>query len=181
MPSRPARLAVLAVCAALAAPGALAAPAANPTAEAILAGASKEARAGKRNLLVVFHASWCGWCRKLDALLADPKVAEILERHYVRTALTVLERGERQALENAGAEELLAALAGRDAGLPFTAVLARGTRTAIATSNAAGPGTNVGFPSAAEELDHFVAMLRKGAPRMTAAEAETLRAAFPAR
>jgi hypothetical protein len=31
-----------------------------------------------------------------------------------------------------------------------------------------------------EEVDHFVSMLRKGAPRMTAAEAETIRAAFPA-
>ena len=70
-------------------------------------------------------------------------------------------------------------LAGKDPGLPFTAVLDRKSHRPIATSNMAGVGTNVGFPGKADEVDHFVGMLRKGAPRMTAAEAETVRAAFP--
>ena len=59
------------------------------------------------------------------------------------------------------------------------AVLDRKTRRPIATSNVDGPGTNVGFPSKEDEIEHFVGMLRKGAPRMSAAEAETIRAAFP--
>ena len=155
------------------------APSATPTAEAVLSVAAKAARTGRRNLLVVFHASWCGWCRKLEAVLADPKAKEILDLHFERVELTVLERGEKEALENPGAEELLTSLAGEDAGLPFTAVLDRKTRRPIATSNTNGPGTNVGFPAREDEIGHFVGMLRQGAPRMTAAEAETLRAAFP--
>ena len=59
------------------------------------------------------------------------------------------------------------------------AVLDRRSRRPIATSNLDGPGTNVGFPAKADEIDHFVGMLRKGAPGMSAAEAETIRAAFP--
>ena len=158
-------------------PVALAAP---PTAEAVLAAAAKAGQPEKKNILVVFHASWCGWCRKLEAVLSSPSAKEILERHYEKAGLTVLERGDKEALENAGAEELLTSLAGKDAGLPFTAVLDRKSRRPIATSNTSGPGTNVGFPAKTDELDHFVGMLRKGAPRMTAAEAETIRAAFPA-
>lgn len=151
-----------------------------PSGESVLAAAAKAGKPGRKNILVVFHASWCGWCRKLEAVLSSPSAKEILERHYEKAGLTVLERGDKEALENAGAEELLTSLAGKDAGLPFTAVLDRKSRRPIATSNTSGPGTNVGFPAKTDELDHFVGMLRKGAPRMTAAEAETIRAAFPA-
>ena len=166
------------LAAALLAGRATAAP--PPSAAVVLSEAATAAKTGKRNLLVVFHASWCGWCRKLEAVLSTPAAKEVVDRHYEKVGLTVQERGEKQALENAGAEELMTALAGKDAGLPFTAVLERKTRRAIATSNTGGEGTNVGFPGKADEVDHFVAMLRKGAPRMTDAEAETLRAAFPA-
>jgi len=151
-----------------------------PAAQALDA-AAKAAREGKRNVFVLFHASWCGWCRKLEAVLATPGAKEVLDRYYERVELTVQERGEKQALENPGAEELLEKLSGGDSGLPFTAVLDRKSRAPLATSNMSGPGTNVGFPAKADEIDHFVGMLRKGAPGMTQAEAEKLRAAFPAR
>jgi thiol-disulfide isomerase/thioredoxin len=174
------RLVLHAVLAGALGASAAAAPGPLPAAQALDA-AAKSAKAGSRNLLVLFHASWCSWCRKLEAVLATPAAKEVLDRHYERVELTVLERGERKATENPGAGDLLDKLSGGESGLPFVAVLDRKTRAPLATSNLAGPGTNVGFPAKADEVDHFVGMLRKGAPKMSEAEAETIRGAFPKR
>ena len=44
---------------------------------------------------------------------------------------------------------------------------------AVATSD--GPKGNVGFPYAADEIDHFVAMLKMAKQRITSNEIEQLR------
>ena len=38
-------------------------------ADAILKSACQEAAKENKNVFIMFHASWCGWCRKMEASL----------------------------------------------------------------------------------------------------------------
>lgn len=39
---------------------------AQDTASDILKNASKKAKLENKNVFVMFNASWCGWCKKMD-------------------------------------------------------------------------------------------------------------------
>jgi thioredoxin-related protein len=43
----------------------------DDTADKTLNEAYKKANAEHKNVFVIFHASWCGWCKKLDASMND--------------------------------------------------------------------------------------------------------------
>lgn len=136
----------------------------------VLKAAQKQAQSSGKQVLVVFHASWCGWCKRLDAkLLDDPATSKLLSTHYVIVHLDVMEHGEQKSLENPGADTVLTTLGGAKAGLPFYAVL--DTKGKKQSDSLQMPGDqNIGYPGAPEEITAFISILKKTAPRMTEAE-----------
>lgn len=147
-------------------------------ADAVLSKALQSAKASKKSVFAGFHASWCGYCKKLERYLDSAEVKPIIDRHFEVTWLTVLERGEKKALENPGGAELMARWSGLPgAGLPFFAFL-DGKGTVLATSIRPVSGTkgqNTGFPAAPEEIEHFLSSLKKAAPDLTPSDLEILR------
>src|SRR5215207_3537595 len=87
------------------------------TADEILTSAYKQAAGENKKLMVVFHASWCGWCRKMDTSLVDPSVKPYFDKNFVITHLTVYESENKKGLENPGALEFLTTHGGNDQGL----------------------------------------------------------------
>lgn len=137
-------------------------------AKTILDGALKEAGASNRNVFLIFHATWCSWCKRLDAAMAHPEAREAIEKNYVVVHVDVLERGEKeQTVENPGGEELMKTLGGEKSGLPFYAVLDRSGKK-LADSNVMPGNANIGYPAQPEEVAAFESILKKTAPGMTA-------------
>ena len=150
----------------------------TPSAETVVASAVKAAKANHKNVMVMFHASWCGWCKKYEAFLAMPEFKPIFERNFQIIALDVMEQPDKKSLENPGADKLLAQWGGDKGGIPFIVMLdASGKR--IIDSNMPVPGKpdgqNTGHPVEPEEVAHYMKMLDKAAPKMTSAEKASIR------
>jgi thiol:disulfide interchange protein len=141
----------------------------SPTAESIVTAALKGSQAGKRVVLIEFGASWCTWCKSFDAFVHAPDVRQIIADNYVVANLTVQERDDKKALENAGAQQKMDAWGGSKSGLPYYVFLDSAGRK-IADSNAMPDGSNIGFPATPQELQTFMTLIDKTAPRLSKAD-----------
>ncbi len=141
---------------------------------AAVSDAVAEASGRQRRLLLVFHASWCVYCRLFDRLLTHRDAAPIIERHFEVLHLRAQERQKlRQDQQLAGADDVYHSFAPAGAGLPYMVVLGDGSKK-IADSIMAS-GESFGFPVEPAELNGFDVMLRAGAPDIIRSELSTLR------
>src|SRR5580658_7368582 len=59
------------------------ASASSPKPAMELVGAAKAVSAKERKAtLVMFHASWCSWCKRLDAVMSRPEFKKMFEANY---------------------------------------------------------------------------------------------------
>jgi thioredoxin-related protein len=140
------------------------------SAQNILKAAGAEARSSKKNVFLMFHATWCEWCKRLEAVLESPEIKPIIDKNYIIARLDVKERGEKiQTHENPGGIEILANFGGLKSGLPFIVFLNKKGKM-IANSNVMSKNQNIGYPGAKEEIAAFMKLLKQTAPRMTVKE-----------
>ncbi len=145
-----------------------------PTADQVLAPAKAKAAAEHKAIFVHFGASWCGWCRRLDAFLDRPDIKPVFDKYFIPVKLVVQENDKNKALENPGADALLKQLGG-PAGLPYSAFLdAKGALIINSKRN----GENIGYPGQPGEIDWFIQMMKKAAPNMFQGDLKTIETAL---
>lgn len=131
----------------------------TPSADVVLNETRAKAAKENKKVLVIFHASWCVWCRKMDSSLNDETVKHFFHKNYIITHLTILESNEKKNLENAGALAFNKKWGGENQGIPFWVIMDKdGT---ILADSQIEPGKNVGCPATAEEVTYFIDALKK--------------------
>ena len=137
------------------------------SAEKIMTGAYAEAAKTNKNVFVMFHASWCGWCHKMDDSMNDPLVKKYFDDNFVIRHLVVKESKDKKNLENPGAEDMLIKYKGNEHGIPFWLIFdSKGQLLADSKERPEGAslndeGKNVGCPAAKNEVEHFIKVLKK--------------------
>ena len=137
-----------------------------PTADAILNEAYTQAAKENKKVMILFHASWCGWCKKMEASLNEPALKKSFDDNYVIKWLVVEESKGKENLENPGAMDLLTKYGGAKSGIPFWLVFdTSGNLLADSQMRPAGtplttPGDNIGCPASEKEVTAFVDILK---------------------
>lgn len=125
----------------------------------------KAAKEGK-NVFIIFHASWCGWCRKMDSSINDKTCEQLFANNYIICHLVVHESKNKKQLENPGGIALLNKYNGADQGIPFWLILDKnGQLLADSQIRAEGEGLekkgqNSGCPASAIEVKYFIRVLK---------------------
>ena len=137
-----------------------------PSAEIVMKAAYKQATEEHKKVMVIFHASWCGWCRKMEASINEPALNKMFTDNYIIVYLDVLEQPAKKNLENPGSLELMTKYKGDKAGLPFWYITdAKGTELADSQVRPTGAGfesygENVGCPASESEVAFFIQILK---------------------
>ncbi|SMC93732.1 thioredoxin family protein [Pedobacter nyackensis] len=133
----------------------------------VLNTAIQKAKKEKKQVLAMFHASWCGWCHKMTASLNDPAIKPYFDKNYVIADFVVYENKGKENLENPGAADLLKKYNNDKQGLP-TWLFFDAKENLIADSQMRPEGTpltakgeNVGCPAKPDEVAHFITCLKK--------------------
>jgi len=136
------------------------------SADDIMKDALKKASMENKSVLLMFHASWCGWCKKMDASLKDESCKDFFDKNYVIIHMVVKESKDKKHLENPGAEEFLAKYKGDKSGIPFWLIFDKnGTLMADSFIRPEGvgmdqAGSNIGCPAQDDEVAEFIAKLK---------------------
>jgi thiol-disulfide isomerase/thioredoxin len=135
--------------------------------KSIIKEACREAGNQNKNVFIIFHASWCIWCHKMDSSINDATCKEFFDDNYVIKHITVFEVKEKAKLNNAGAEEFLAAHHAAEQGIPAWFIfdkdgnLLSDSQLRPKNSPPGTEGSNVGCPANGQEIDYFISVLEK--------------------
>ena len=133
------------------------------SADALFSGAKSEAQGAHKDILLVFSASWCGPCKLYERFLEDTQMKAITETAFVIVRIDVGERASDSNHANTpGGAELRSALGAEgEPGYPFIVITDPFGNPIVNSYRNGNKQMNVGYPEAPEEIDWYIAMMRR--------------------
>jgi uncharacterized protein YyaL (SSP411 family) len=133
---------------------------AQQDANTVLNKALGQAKTENKNVFVMFHASWCSWCKLMDKNMQSQECKSIFDKNYVTVHFDVQERtAEAKKLETPGGDALLEKYEGKNSGLPFWVIVSPDGTVVANSFNS--KGDNLGSPASPEEVAEFIEKLKK--------------------
>jgi thiol:disulfide interchange protein len=129
-------------------------------------GAEEQAAREGKAVFLEFHASWCIWCRRLNAMITDPLVKPVWDKYFVTVEIDAMERGDKVSLENAGWDAVMKDYGATNAGLPYFVFL---DPKGAVLGDCRDPD-NMGYPGGKHDSAAFLAVVAKSAPSITRGE-----------
>ena len=154
----------------------------QPTANDILVKAGDEAAIGNKKILIIFTASWCGWCHRMDDSMNDAVCKKFFDDNFVVRHFVVDESAEKKHLETPGAAAFRTLYHGDGQGIPFWLIFDKnGELLADSKMRKEGEnrslGQNTGCPANEAEVNYFIEVLKKTTD-LNAEELATIRKRF---
>lgn len=135
------------------------------SAREVIKEAKVEAAKTHKNIFVMFHASWCIWCHRMDTAMNDETIKSFFDKSYVIKHLTVDESKDKKDLENPGAAVLLTNYHGNQQGIPYWFILDKKGKlladSRLHSEDGKVTGNNVGCPTEPDEVAYFINVLKK--------------------
>jgi len=137
------------------------------SADEIVQNACKQASRENKNVMVMFHASWCIWCHRMDSSMNDNSCKKFFDDNYVTAHIVVMESKGKENLENPAGMELLTRYNGANQGIPFWVVIDKDGKVladCFMKPEGSGPdvkGAMIGCPATQPEVDAFIKVLKK--------------------
>ena len=130
-----------------------------PSKDEIMNPAYVTAKKDNKNVFLMFDASWCTWCKRMDKNMSNDLCKDFFDDNYVIVHLAVNEYPEEnKKLENPGAVDFYNSLRGDANGIPFWIIF---DSEGNVLDNSLDPnGNNIGSPVTKDEVEAFTAILK---------------------
>ena len=134
------------------------------SADEVINDACKIAAKEKKNVLVIFTASWCVWCRKMDKSIDDSVCKKFFDDNFVIRHLVVDEITGKEHLENPGADSIRNLYGGNGQGIPYWLIFDNAGKLLFDSgikNESTGEIGNIGCPATENEVMAFIDKLKK--------------------
>jgi|TARA_B100000809_G_scaffold100565_1_gene99129 thioredoxin-related protein len=117
-----------------------------------------EAEQEGKNVFLMFDASWCGWCKRMDKNMKNNACKNFFDDNYVTVHLAIKESKENKHLENPGAPDFYDSLKEGTSGIPFWVIF--DSKGNVLDNSLDSNNNNIGSPVTKDEVQAFVSILK---------------------